>query len=76
MLVCGQRSPVVGRRGIEHTVIDVTAIPAAQTGSEAVLLGAQGDDRIEPTELADWLGLPMLELMPRLARNLPKRYAE
>lgn len=76
VLICEQRAPVVGRRGIEHTVVDISAIAAAQSGSEAVLLGTQGENYIEAAELAEWLGLPILELMPRLARNLPKQYIE
>lgn len=76
LLVEGQRAPIVGRRGIEHTVIDVTRVPGAEVGSEAVLLGAQGHSEITPDELAGWLGLPVLELLPRLARTLPKVYLQ
>ena len=76
LLVEGQRAPIVGRRGIEHTVIDVTRVPGAEVGSEAVLLGAQGHSEITPDELAGWLGLPILELLPRLARTLPKVYLQ
>ncbi len=74
VLVCGERAPILSRRGIEHTVIDVTAIPGAQVGSEAVLLGAQGSDEITAIELAGALGVPVLELLPRLARCAPRRY--
>ena len=37
-LVEGRRVPIVGRRGIEHTVIDISAVPGVAVGSEAVLL--------------------------------------
>ncbi|MBT6276134.1 MAG: alanine racemase [Chromatiales bacterium] len=76
LLVEGQRVPIIGRRGIEHTVIDVTKVRAVKVGSEAVLLGSQGNESIAPDELAGWLGLPVLELLPRLARTLPKVYLE
>jgi alanine racemase len=74
VLVCGQRAPVLSRRGIEHTVIDVTRIANARIGSEAVLLGAQGQDEITAVELAQALNVPLLELLPRLARCAPRRF--
>ena len=72
LLVEGERAPIIARRGIEHAVIDATGIPAVRVGSEAVLLGRQGDDEITAAELAGWLKLPVLELLPRLARTLPR----
>jgi alanine racemase len=74
VLVCGQRAPILSRRGIEHTVIDVSEIADARLGSEVVLLGAQGGDEITATELAGTLNVPLLELLPRLARCAPQRY--
>ena len=74
--MAGRRAPAVGRRGIEHTVLDVTDVPEAAVGGEAVLLGRQGADEITSTELCDWLGLPKIELMPRLARTLPRVYLD
>ncbi len=74
VLVCGLRAPVLSRRGIEHTVIDVTCVAGANVGSEVVLLGAQGKDEITAVELAGALGAPLLELLPRLARCAPQRY--
>ncbi|MDP6707482.1 MAG: alanine racemase [Alphaproteobacteria bacterium] len=76
VLVEGQRAPVVGRRGIEHTVVDVTELPAVRTGSEVVLLGRQGAGEISGAELCGWLGLPQMELLPRLAGTLPRLYLE
>ena len=64
------------RRGIEHAVIDATGVRGVRVGSEAVLLGRQGDDEITGAELAGWLGLPVLEILPRLARTLPRIYLD
>ncbi|MDP6564633.1 MAG: alanine racemase [Alphaproteobacteria bacterium] len=75
-LIEGRRAPVVGRRGIEHTVIDVSGVPDVRIGSETVFLGPQGADRIDGAELAGWLGLPQFELLPRLARTLPRVYLD
>jgi alanine racemase len=76
VLVRGKRAKVLSRRGIEHTVIDVTGIPGVAIGEEAVLLGSQGGDAITAEELAAALKVPVLELIPRIARCAPRRYVE
>ena len=75
-LVCGRRAPVLGRRSIEHSLIDVTEVPEAEVGSEVVLLGRQGGEEITGDALADSLGLPMIDLLPRLARSARRIYVE
>lgn len=74
VLVRGRPAPVLAGRGIEHTVIDVTAIADAAVGDEAVLLGSQGDATITAAALSEAVNVPILELLPRLARNAPQRY--
>lgn len=74
VLVCGKRAPVLRHRGIEHTVIDVSRIPDVEVGSEVVLLGRQGGDEITSEELSRALNIPLLELLPRLARSAPRKY--
>ena len=76
VLVEGERARVVGRRGIEHTVIDISEAATVQIGSEVVLLGRQGSQEIAGAELSEWLGLPQMELLPRLARTLPRVYLD
>jgi alanine racemase len=76
VLVHGKRAPILSRRGIEHTVIDVTGIPEVRIGDEAVLLGRQGKDEINADELSRALDVPVLELIPRLAFCAPRRYMD
>ena len=76
VLVNGSRAPAIGRRGIEHTVIDVSGVPSVSVGAEVVLLGSQGQDEITASEISEWLKIPVLELLPRLARSLPRKYIE
>ena len=52
-------------------MIDITGIAQARTGSVVTLLGRDGDQSIEIDELAQTLRLPVMELVPRLARSLP-----
>ncbi|MDP6689485.1 MAG: alanine racemase [Alphaproteobacteria bacterium] len=74
VLLHGRRAAIVGRRGIEHTVIDVSGVDAASVGDEVVLLGHQGEGEITGTEVGTWLDLPLMEILPRLARTLPRIY--
>jgi alanine racemase len=71
-LVRGQRVPLVGQRHTEHSLLDVTAIPGVALGDEVVLLGTQGDARIGIHDLVAATGVPLIELVPRLACN-PRR---
>jgi len=72
VLVRGRRAPLVGPRHTEHALVDVTDVPGVALGDEVVLLGAQGDDAITANELVQALGVPLIELVPRLAAN-PRR---
>jgi len=74
VLVCGRRVPALGRRSIEHTLLDVTDVPDARVGSEVVLLGRQGDQEITGADLAASLNMPMLELLPRIASSAHRVY--
>lgn len=71
VLVHGQAARVLGRRSFQHTVIDITEIAEARTGSVVTLLGQDGDQSITIDEMAETLRLPVMELVPRLARSLP-----
>lgn len=53
VLVRGRRAPIVPPVHLEHLRIDVTDIPEATLGDEAVLLGFSGADRITLPELAE-----------------------
>jgi alanine racemase len=52
--VRGQRAPVRGV-SLEHTTLDLTGVEAT-VGDEVVVLGEQGDEAITATEIADWQG--------------------
>lgn len=52
VLVRGQRAPIVPPIHLEHLRIDVTNVPEAAFGDEAVLLGSSCADRITLPELA------------------------
>ncbi|MDD5718717.1 MAG: alanine racemase [Candidatus Krumholzibacteria bacterium] len=67
VLIRGRRAPLCGRICMNLCMADVTNIPGAVAGDEAVLLGRQGDDRITVEQMADWLGTISYEVL-----TLPK----
>jgi alanine racemase len=71
VLIEGQRAPILGRRTLMHTIVDITGIPKANIGSEVTLMGCQGNEEITMEGLADMVGVPSLELFFRLTRSLP-----
>ncbi len=63
VLLGGRRAPLRGRVCMNLCMVDVTHIPGVEAGSEAVLLGSQGDDVISAEHLADWLGTIAYEVL-------------
>ncbi len=63
VLVAGKRAPLVGRICMNLCMIDVTHIPEARAGVQAVLLGRQGDEVITPEMLAGFLGTIPYEVL-------------
>lgn len=52
ILIGGSRCPVLGRVTMDQILVDVTDVPGARIGDEAVLIGAQGDEHIFANDLA------------------------
>jgi alanine racemase len=67
VLIRGRRAPLCGRVCMNLCMVDVTRIADAEAGDEAVLLGAQGGDRITAEQMGDWLGTIAYEVL-----TLPK----
>ena len=71
-IVRGKRVSQIGRVCMDMTMFDVTDVEGVALSDEVVLLGAQGDQRITPDELAaiaDTIPYEiMLEFLPRLRR--------
>ncbi len=51
-LVRGRAVPILAGPSLEHTRVDLTAVPEARVGDEVVLLGRQGHEEITPAEVA------------------------
>ena len=75
MLVRGLRAPVIGL-SLEHVMLDLTQIPAAEPGDRVVVLGADGGDSIALAELAAWRGSTPVETLLDFAGRIARRYAD
>jgi alanine racemase len=71
-LVRGQRAPMVGRVSMDQTTIDVTDIPGVTAGDEAVLIGAQGKERITADDLAQVTGTISYEVLCAISARVPR----
>jgi alanine racemase len=75
VLVRGRRAPVVGVVTMDMTMVDVTDIQC-EIGDIATLIGADGDDRIDVTDVAAMGELSPYEVLTGLRGRLPHRYLE
>ena len=53
VLVRGASAPILAGPSLEHTRVDLTAMPDAGVGDEVVVIGRQGDAEIPLAEVAD-----------------------
>jgi alanine racemase len=70
LLVRGQRAPLVGRVSMDHAVLDVTEIPAVESGDEVVILGTQGNETITAYDHADASGTIPWEVFTRIGARV------
>ena len=76
VLVRGRRAPIVGRVSMDMTTIDVSAIPDAEVGDEATVVGRDGGDAIGADALAAASGTITWEILARLGARVPRVYLE
>ncbi len=72
VLVRGQRAPVLGRICMNMIMVDVTHIPGAAVEDEAVLLGAQGGERVTAEEMAALCHTINYEIVSRIGAHIPR----
>ncbi|MDR1573228.1 MAG: alanine racemase [Clostridiales Family XIII bacterium] len=69
-------APIVGAICMDQCMIDVTDIPGAAPGDEAIVMGAQGDACVSAEEIAEKTGAISYEVLCGFGQRLPKVYAE
>jgi serine/alanine racemase len=73
-LIRGRIVPIIGRICMDQTLVDVTAVPDVRSGDIAVLIGADGYERISAYDLAEAAGTITNEILSRLGARLERRF--
>lgn len=71
-LVGGRRCPIVGRLAMDMLMLDLTRVPSAKVGDEAVLIGRQGREEISSVEIAEALGTIPYEVACAISTRVPR----
>ncbi|HZT77401.1 MAG TPA: alanine racemase [Vicinamibacterales bacterium] len=74
VLIRGRRAPIVGAVSMDMMTVDVTGIEA-DTGDEVVIVGVQGEDRIDVREMAAQIGTIPYEMLCRVGSRIERLYA-
>jgi alanine racemase len=72
VLVGGRRVPQVGTICMDMCLVDVTDVPGAAVGDEAVLIGKQGEEEITVGELAELLDTITYEITCAVSDRVPR----
>lgn len=75
VLIRGRRRPIVGAVTMDQLTVDVGPGKDVVRGDEAVLLGAQGEERIGPDEWAARLGTISYEVVCAIGARVERRYS-
>jgi len=74
VLIRGRRAPVIGSVCMDMLTVDVTGMEVFP-GDDAVILGSQGDDRIDARDMAAAIGTIPWEIVCRVGSRIERQYA-
>ncbi len=76
VLIAAERRPIVGTVSMDNLTVDLGGAPEAQAlrGSEAILIGGRGEQRITAEELAHRMGTINYEVTCGLTARVPRFY--
>ncbi len=75
VLVRGRRHPLVGTVSMDNITIDLGPQPEVEPGDPAVLIGAQGDERILAEDVARRLDTINYEITCGISPRVPRRHS-
>ncbi len=73
VLIRGQKAAIRSGVTMDAIMADVTEIPDAAVGDDAVLLGSQGSQEISAHDVAGWAGTVSYDVLVGLSRRLERR---
>jgi alanine racemase len=75
VLIRGRRAPIVGSVCMDMLIADVTGMDASP-GDEVVIIGRQGNDKIDAREMAAAIGSIPWEIVCRVGTRIERVYGE
>lgn len=76
VLVRGVRAAVAGTVCMDMCMVDVTHVPGVSLGDEAVLIGAQGEERVTAQEVAARCGTISYEIFCGISSRVPRQVVD
>ena len=73
VLIRGQRAPIVGAVNMDMITVDVSDVQV-ETGDDVVIIGEQGDDRVDVREVAAAIGTNPYEVLCRIGTRIERIY--
>ncbi|MBP5236949.1 MAG: alanine racemase [Clostridia bacterium] len=74
VLIRGKRCRVIGRVCMDMMMADVSGVPDAETGDEAVLFGKSGNETVSADDIADLTGTIGHEIVCGISKRVPRVY--
>ena len=76
VLCPGKKAPLVGRICMDMAMVDVTDIPEAAVGDDAVLFGSDAEALLSAEEVASWADTIPYEILCAVSARVPRVYRE
>jgi alanine racemase len=76
VLVAGKKVPVIGRVAMDYTMVDLTEVTDVSVGSEVILLGSDGKNRVTALELSQYGESVSGEVTCVISDRVPGLYTE
>ena len=74
VLINGKRAPLLGRVCMDQMVADITQIADVNIGTEVVLIGSSGSERLTADDLASQIGTIGYEVVSGISKRVQRNY--
>lgn len=76
VLIGGRKCALLGRITMDLMVVDISGLPEAKAGDEAVLMGSQGGEEVSCAELAHNAETISWEITTRVGQRVPRVFVD
>ncbi len=73
VLIQGQRCPIVGRICMNMMMVDISHVVKVQTGDMVTLIGSDGDEHLDASQIGEWANTIHYEILTQLNPSIPRR---